>query len=73
MEDLIFFEILITTSVSHQIETSQSICRANQVTGFYMMGTLVDNGLKKSPFYFKQNLPTVVAVAKADAPAEDKI
>ena len=28
------------------IETSQLICRANQLTGFYMRGTLVDKGLK---------------------------
>ena len=26
---------------SHHIETSQLICRAKQLTGFYMMGTLV--------------------------------
>ena len=26
---------------SHHIETSQLICRANQLTGFYMMRTLV--------------------------------
>ena len=29
------------------IETSQLICRANQLTGFYMMGTLVVKGLRK--------------------------
>ena len=29
---------------SHHIETSQLICRANQLTGFYMMGTLVVKG-----------------------------
>ena len=28
----------------HHIETSQLICRANQLTGFYMMGTLVVKG-----------------------------
>ena len=27
----------LTTSVSHHIETSKLICRANQLTGFYMM------------------------------------
>ena len=27
------------------IETSQLICRASQLTGFYMMGTLVVKGL----------------------------
>ena len=30
------------------IETSQIICRANQFTGFYMMGTLAFNELKLS-------------------------
>ena len=34
---------------SYHIETSQLICRANQLTGFYMMGTLVVEGLIKSP------------------------
>ena len=32
---------------SYHIETSQLIYRANYLTGFYMMGTLVDKGLKK--------------------------
>ena len=27
----------LTTNVSHQIETSQLICHANQLTGFYIM------------------------------------
>ena len=31
---------------SHHIETSQLICRANQLTGFYMMKTLVVKRLK---------------------------
>ena len=34
--------------MSHHIETSQLICsanQANQLTGFYMMGTLVVKGL----------------------------
>ena len=30
---------------SHHIESSQMIFRANQLTGFYMMGTLVVKGL----------------------------
>ena len=30
---------------SRHIETSQLICSANQLTGFYMMGTLVVKGL----------------------------
>ena len=29
-----------TLQCSHHIETSQLICSANQLTGFYMMGTL---------------------------------
>ena len=34
---------------SHHIGTSQLICRANQLTGFYMMGTLVVKGLNTGP------------------------
>ena len=30
----------------HHIETSQLICYANQLTGFYMRATLVFNGLR---------------------------
>ena len=30
----------------HHIESSQLICRANRLTGFYMMGTLAFNELK---------------------------
>ena len=36
----------LTTNVPHHIETSQLICIANQLTGFYMKGTLVVNGLR---------------------------
>ena len=32
---------------SHHVESSQLICRANQLTAFYMMGTLVVKGLIK--------------------------
>ena len=32
---------------SHHIETSQLICSADQLTGCYIMGTLVVKGLKK--------------------------
>ena len=28
----------LTTNLPHHIETSQLICNANQLTGFYMMG-----------------------------------
>ena len=31
---------LLTTNVPHHIETSQLICNANQLTGFYMMGNI---------------------------------
>ena len=30
----------LTTNVPHRIETSQLICIANQLTGFYMMGNI---------------------------------
>ena len=30
----------LTINVRHHIETSQLICRANQLTGFYMMGNI---------------------------------
>ena len=30
----------------HHIETSQLICRANQLTGFYIMGAMIVKGLK---------------------------
>ena len=32
-------------NVPHYIELSQLICNANQLTGFYMMGNIVVNGL----------------------------
>ena len=37
------------------IETSQLICRANQLAGFYMRATLAFNGLNKQLVYFVQN------------------
>ena len=30
----------LTTSVPHHIETSQMICRADQLNGFYVMGNI---------------------------------
>ena len=30
----------LTTNVPHHTETSQLICIANQLTGFYMMGNI---------------------------------
>ena len=42
---------------SHHIETSQLICSANQLTGFYMMGTLVvKRSNSDSAFQWKMNL-----------------
>ena len=32
--------IPLTTNVPHHIETSQLICHANEVTGFYMIGNI---------------------------------
>ena len=45
----IFFFNPFNDQCSHHIETSQLICRANQVTGFYMMRTLVVKWFKKIP------------------------
>ena len=36
--------------MSHQIETSQLICKGNQLTGFYMMATLGINELSQPTF-----------------------
>ena len=43
---------LVMTSVPHFIETIQLICNANQVTGFYMMGSIGLNGLN----YYRNNM-----------------
>ena len=40
----------LTTNVPI-IETSQLICRANQLSGFYMMGTLVVKRLNVEGYY----------------------
>ena len=40
----------LTTNVPHHIETSQLICNANQLTGFYMIWKLVVNGLNEYKF-----------------------
>ena len=37
---------ILTTSVPHHIETSQLICYANQLTGFYMSGTMLFSGVR---------------------------
>ena len=37
-DDIWFYRLYrSTTNVSHQTETSQLICHANQLTGFYMV------------------------------------
>ena len=46
---IFYFKTILQLAIdqcSHHIETSQLICGANQLTGFYMMGTLVDKGLR---------------------------
>ena len=46
---------------SHQIETSHVICPANQLTGFYVMGTLVVKGLNKlRPLLYKSLFSVVL-------------
>ena len=39
---------LIKSRICHHIETSQLICWANQLTGFYMMTTITFNELTTS-------------------------
>ena len=55
---LAFFDFRLTLRISNQCshhkETSQLICRPNQLTDFFMMGTLVLKHLKKK--YRKSNL-----------------
>ena len=49
---LAFFNVLnlLSTNVPHQIETSQLICRANQLTDLYIVGTLVVKRLNYYPW-----------------------
>ena len=44
------FKDCIKSQSCHHIESSQLICRANQLTGFYMMVTLAFNELTKQSF-----------------------
>ena len=44
--DYLYFFSPLTTNIPIIIETSQLICSAIQLVGFYMMGTLVVKGLK---------------------------
>ena len=41
----LWLDLLIKRQSFHHTETSQLICRANQLTGFYMMATLLFNEL----------------------------
>ena len=40
---------------SHHIETSQLICSANQLIGFYMMGTLAVKGFKLCQNFYHED------------------
>ena len=41
IDNFLFFSLnALTTNVPHDKETSQLICIANQLTGFYMMGNI---------------------------------
>ena len=42
--------------ICHHIETSQLICKASQLTGFYMMATLAFNELMGSNHLFDQKI-----------------
>ena len=48
VHDLRFIKVSLTLKRQscHHIETSQLVCRANQLTGFYMVSTLAFNELK---------------------------
>ena len=64
---------LIKHQSCHHIETSQFICRANQLTGFYMMAILVLNELKAPLLHLttlcrianQLNLPTNQTLTKS--------
>ena len=44
----LFKNVPLTDQYFHHIETSHLICSANQMTGFYMMETLVVKGLNET-------------------------
>ena len=46
----------LTTNIPHYIETSQLICKTNQLTGFYMMVTLAFNELLSLSFVINHKL-----------------
>ena len=43
---------LLNDQCSHHIETSQLTCSANQLIGFYMMGTLAVKGFKHCQYFY---------------------
>ena len=47
-----------------QIETSQLICRANQLTDFYMRGTLIVKGLEPLNIFVEKLLHSVLQCPK---------
>ena len=51
----------------YHIETSPLICRANQWTGFYMIGTFVMNELKWSCESFHQNIFVICHIVNGKA------
>ena len=51
-DNLINYIKPLSASVALIIETSQLICWANQLTGFYMRATLALNGLKEKCIYY---------------------
>ena len=53
------FYININDQCSHYIETSQLICSADQLTGFYIMETLVVKGLSAFVKNFKSRINTL--------------
>ena len=55
---------------SNHIETSQLICSANQLTGFYMIGTLVVKGLKLVLMFCSTQLTFTCSKSKMQTPEQ---
>ena len=55
---------------SNHIETSQLICSANQLTGFYMIGTLVVKGLKLVLMFYSTQLTFTCSKSKMQTPEQ---
>ena len=57
--------LTLNDQCSYHIETSQLIYRANQLTDFYMMGTLVVKRLRSwEVFFFKLDYSYIASIAK---------